>query len=121
MAKIPSSEAKQSDLDAIKKSLQELESPKAKRDRERTTAFAELYPDIRSRLNFGVKKSAIIKALAAHGLTIRSIHFDQLLESEAKSRGQVESAKTGGIAAREMIPEAPAFPEETDMDKREGT
>lgn len=81
-------EAGKLDIEALKKAIRQLESPKGKRERERVTLFAALYADIREQLTAGVSKSSIIKALAVHGLSIGNSVFDELLAAEAKRRGE---------------------------------
>ncbi|MGF6997277.1 hypothetical protein [Paraburkholderia sp. GAS32] len=88
MAKPTNTENTKVDIEAIKKAIRELESPKGKRDRERAALFAALYPDIRDQLNADVSKSAIIKKLVDYGVSISGPMFDELLADEAKRRGE---------------------------------
>lgn len=107
MAKQNSPENTKVDIDAIKRAIRGLESPKAKRERERAAQFAELYPDIRDKLNVEVSKSAIVKALAECGMSISGPVFDKLLADEAKRRGETipsDGADESGddVAAAEL-------------------
>jgi len=86
MAKNSGSESSKIDIDAVKRAIRGLESPKVKRERERAAQFAELYPDIRDKLNAEVSKSAIVKALTEYGMSISGPVFDKLLADEAKRR-----------------------------------
>lgn len=88
MAKLNPSDGLKVDIESLKKAIRALESPKAKRDRERAALFAVLYPDIRDKLNNGVSKNSFIKALAEHGMSISNALFDELLEAEAQRRGE---------------------------------
>lgn len=81
-------EAGKVDIEALKKAISALESPKAKRARERVALFAELYEVIRDQIKDDVSKSAIIKTLADQGLSISNSVFDELLAAEAKRRGE---------------------------------
>ncbi|WP_017772463.1 hypothetical protein [Paraburkholderia kururiensis] len=81
-------EAGKVDIEALKKAISALESPKAKRARERVALFAELYEVIRDQIKDDVSKSAIIKTLADQGLSISNSVFDELLADEAKRRGE---------------------------------
>lgn len=87
MAKRNPPDGSKTDVDAIKHAIRALESPTAKRERERTALFEVLYPDIRDKLIEGVAKSVIIRMLAAHK-PISATQFDALLEAEAKRRGE---------------------------------
>ncbi|WP_175848342.1 hypothetical protein [Burkholderia arboris] len=88
MAKTLTPENQKPNIDAIRKAIRELESPKAKRDRERAALISELYTDIREQLKADVSKTAIIKRLNDHGVSISNVIFDELLEAEAKRRGE---------------------------------
>ena len=93
MAKVTTSETGKVDVEALKKTIRQLESPKAKRERERAVLFAVLYPDIRDQLKADVSKSAIIKALAEHGMSVSNAVFDELLATEAARRGELVPGK----------------------------
>ncbi len=104
MAKTIGSQSTKVDIDAIKSAIQALESPKAKRERERAAQFAELYPDIRDKLNAEVSKSAIVKALVEHGMSISGPIFDKLLAEEALRRGeQVPGVDADGSGDSEFV------------------
>jgi hypothetical protein len=81
-------EAGKIDIAAIKSAILALESPKAKRNRERAAAFGELYPVMREQLDVGVSKSAIVKILSDLGLSITVKVFDELIEAEATRRDE---------------------------------
>ncbi len=91
-------EAEKVDVEALKQAIRTLESPKIKRDRERTELFGALYPDVRDQLEAGVSKSAIVKRLAENGVSIPSAIFDDLLEAEAKRRGEPVPGKEVDVA-----------------------
>ncbi|WP_229657069.1 hypothetical protein [Burkholderia pseudomallei] len=92
-------EAGKVDIESLKKAVGALESPKVKRDRERAELFTELYEGIRDKLNADVSKSAIVKTLAECGLSINIKIFDELLEAEAKRRGEPVPGKVADDAA----------------------
>jgi hypothetical protein len=69
-----------------------------KRDRERAELFTELYERIRDKLHADVSKSAIVKTLAECGLSINIKIFDELLEAEAKRRGEPALGKVADEA-----------------------
>jgi len=81
-------EAGKVNIEALKKAVSALESPKTKRAREREALFAELYEIIRDQINADVSKSTIIKTLTEQGFSIGNSVFDELLEAEAKRRGE---------------------------------
>lgn len=81
-------EAGKVDVEALKKAISALESPKTKRAREREALFAELYEVIRDQINSDVSKSTIIKTLAGRGMSVSNAVFDKLLADEAKRRGE---------------------------------
>lgn len=81
-------EAGKVDIEALKKAISALESPKTKRAREREALFAELYEVIRHQINADVSKSTIIKTLAGQGMSVSNAVFDKLLADEAKRRGE---------------------------------
>ncbi|WP_144157299.1 hypothetical protein [Paraburkholderia sp. BCC1885] len=93
MAKVTTSENARPDLEAIKRAVRELESPKVKRDRERAELFAALYPDIRDQLVAGVSKTAIIKTLVDLSVSISNPMFEELLAAEAKRCGEPVPSK----------------------------
>jgi hypothetical protein len=98
MAKHPPQGTEKVDVEALKKAIRALESPKAKRDRERAALFAELYEDIRDQIVEGLAKSAIVETLTAFGLSITGAVFDRLLADEATRRGEpvpVKKAEPG--------------------------
>ena len=112
MAKLTSAEAGQVDIEALKKAIRALESPKAKRERARAALFAALYEAIRDQLAEDVSKSAIIKALADRSISISNSVFDELLAAEAKRRGEQvpvkdEEAGEGVPEPNNMPPHAP--------------
>lgn len=88
MAKLNPSDGSKIDIEALKKVVGALESPKAKRERERVVLFAALYEVIRDQIYAGVSKSLIIKTLAEQGFSISNFLFDDLLSAEAKRRGE---------------------------------
>ncbi|WGS50108.1 hypothetical protein LFL96_00945 [Paraburkholderia sp. D15] len=102
MAKITTAEPAKVDVDAIKKAIRELESPRAKRERERVALFSELYPDLRDQLKADVSKTAIIKKLVDHGVSMSNLIFEELLEAEALRRGEPVPGK--GDKAGEDLP-----------------
>ncbi|WP_405124612.1 hypothetical protein [Ralstonia pseudosolanacearum] len=85
MAKHNSHEDSRVDIETLKKAILNLESPKAKRDRERAALFSDLYEPIRDKLNAGVAKNVLVKMLADHK-PISVVQFDELLLAEAKRR-----------------------------------
>jgi hypothetical protein len=89
MTKVAISETLKVDIDAAKKAIQGLESPKARRERERVKNFAALYPDIRDKLKADVSKSVIVKTLMEHGVSISNSSFDELLADEARRQGDL--------------------------------
>jgi hypothetical protein len=93
MTKNNSTETGKVDLEAAKKALQRLESPKAKRERERAALFTELYMVIRDQIYANVSKSSIIKVLADQGMSLSNAMFDKLLADEAKRRGEPTPGK----------------------------
>jgi hypothetical protein len=99
MAKQNSPETAKVDIETLKKAIRALESPKAKRDRERIALFSELYPDICDQLTSDVSKTAIIKKLNDHGVSISNVIFEELLEAEAKRRGEPVPGKDAGVSA----------------------
>ncbi|KFG95535.1 hypothetical protein GQ56_0119850 [Burkholderia paludis] len=99
MAKQNSPETAKVDLESLKKAVRALESPKAKRGRERGALFSELYPDICEQLKADVSKTAIIKKLNDHGVSISNVIFDELLEAEAMRRGEPVPGKDAGANA----------------------
>ncbi|KHK54094.1 hypothetical protein PI87_16365 [Ralstonia sp. A12] len=96
-------EAGKVDIEALKKAVGALESPKVKRDRERAESFAQLYEGIRDKLNAHVSKSAIIKTLADVGLSINPRLFDELLEDEATRRGEPVPGKAEEAGMKEEV------------------
>ncbi|MCS6511918.1 hypothetical protein [Burkholderia thailandensis] len=98
MAKIAVPENSKPTIDAIKKAISDLESPKTKRNRERAVLFGEVYPIIRDQLAAGVSKSAIIKKLTDFGVSISNVMFDDLLEAEARRRGESVPGKDGATS-----------------------
>ncbi|WP_441459727.1 hypothetical protein [Burkholderia thailandensis] len=103
MAKIAVPENSKPTIDAIKKAISDLESPKTKRNRERAVLFGEVYPIIRDQLAAGVSKSAIIKKLTDFGVSISNVIFDELLEAEAKRRGEPVPGKDAVASADNML------------------
>ncbi|CAI8694252.1 hypothetical protein [Burkholderia sp. IT-111MI5] len=103
MAKQNSPEAAKVDLESLKNAIRALESPKAKRDRERFALFSELYPDISEQLKADVSKTAIIKKLNDHGVSISNVIFDELLEAEARRRGEPVPGKDAVASADNML------------------
>lgn len=85
------------DAGSIIKAIRELESPKAKRERERATLFSELYLAVRDQLNAGVSRSAIVGMLIDHRVSISTRVFDQLLKDEAKRRGEPVPGKASDV------------------------
>jgi hypothetical protein len=81
-------EAGKVDIEALKKAISALESPKTKRAREREALFAELYEVIRDQINADVSKSTIIKTLTEQGMSVSNAVFDKLYADEAKRRGE---------------------------------
>lgn len=102
MAKIAVPENSKPSIEAIKKAISDLESPKAKRDRERATLFEAIYPVIRDQLAAGVSKSAIIKKLTDLGVSISNVMFDELLEAVARRRGESVLGKDAGTNTDNM-------------------
>lgn len=96
-------EAGKVDIEALKKAISALESPKAKRARERVALFAELYEVIRDQIKDDVSKSAIIKTLADQGLSISNSVFDELLAAEAKRRGEPVPGKDDDAGEHEPV------------------
>lgn len=76
------------DIEALKNAVRALESPRAKRERERVAVFSALYHDIRDQVSMGVSKSLILKTLIEHGISISNAVFDELLADEAERRGE---------------------------------
>jgi hypothetical protein len=116
MAKQNSPETAKVDIETFKNAIRALESPKAKRDRERATLFDALYDDIRTQLNAEVSKSAIVKTLADCGLSINMKVFDELLEAEAMRRGEPIPGKEADdipAVASSNAPPASATKQET--------
>ncbi|WP_196483567.1 hypothetical protein [Burkholderia territorii] len=103
MAKQNFTETAKVDIEALKKAIRALESPKAKRDRERFALFSELYPDICEQLKADVSKTAIIKKLNDHGVSISNVMFDDLLEAEARRRGESVPGKDAATSADNMF------------------
>lgn len=95
-------EAGNTDIEALKKAIDALESPKVKRERERVVKFGALYPSIREKLNAEVSKSAIVKALAEYGMSISGSVFDKLLADEAKRRGEPVPGSGAGAAGDDV-------------------
>jgi hypothetical protein len=93
MVKAMPSENAKLDLDAIKQALTKLESPKDRKARERAAVFAQLYEPIRDKLDGGVSKRHILDLLANYGLVLTYDQFAELLEAEAKRRGELELGK----------------------------
>lgn len=86
------------DVEALKKAIRLLESPKAKRDRERAALFAALYEDIRDQIVEGLAKSTIVETMSTFGVSITGAVFDKLLADEAHRRGEpvpVKKAEAG--------------------------
>ncbi|MBX4003403.1 hypothetical protein [Ralstonia pickettii] len=100
MAKLNSPDGSKSDVETLKKAIRGLESPKAKRDRERVALFTEVYPAIRDQLNAGVSKSAMVKTLAEHDVSITNLKFDELLAAEAKRRGEPVPGKGADMSTQ---------------------
>jgi len=96
MAKTTNAENTKVDIAAIKRAIRELESPKAKRDRERAALFDAVYPDVRDQLEAGVSKSAIIKRLADYDVSISNLMFDEMLAAAAKRRGELVPVPVAG-------------------------
>lgn len=113
MAKQNSPETAKVDIETLKKAIRALESPKARRDRERFALFSELYPDICEQLKADVSKTAIIKKLNDHGVSISNVIFEELLEAEARRRGEPVPGKDGGVSASDAqaasVKHAPRF------------
>jgi len=93
MAKLNPSDGSKVDIEALKKAIRILESPKAKRERERVALFAELYEVVRDQIYADVSKSSIIKVLADQGMSLSNAMFDKLLADEAKRRGEPTPGK----------------------------
>jgi hypothetical protein len=108
MAKLTSAETGKIDVGALKKAVRALESPKAKRERERAALFTELYEDIRDQIYADVSKSSIVKALADQGMSVSNAVFDKLLAAEAKRRGEPVPGKDDEAA--EDVPEPANIP-----------
>ena len=102
MAKIAVPENSKPSIEAIKKAISDLESPKTKRDRERATLFEEIYPVIRDQLAAGVSKSAIIKKLTDLGVSTSNVMFDELLAVEAKRRGEPVPGKDVALSTNNV-------------------
>ncbi|MDN7642369.1 hypothetical protein [Burkholderia cenocepacia] len=102
MAKQNSPETAKIDLESLKKAIRALESPKVKRYRERFALFSELYPDICEQLKADVSKTAIIKKLNDHGVSISNLIFDELLEAEAKRRGEPVPGKDAALSTNNV-------------------
>ncbi|KVM78009.1 hypothetical protein WJ61_06200 [Burkholderia ubonensis] len=103
MAKIAVPENSKPSIEAIKKAISDLESPKAKRDRQRAALFEEIYPVIHHQLAAGVSKSAIIKKLTDHGVSISNVMFDDLLAAEARRRGEPVPGKDAATSTDNML------------------
>lgn len=103
MAKIAVPENSKPSIEAIKKAISDLESPKTKRNRERAALFGEVYPIIRDQLAAGVSKSAIIKKLTDFGVSISNVMFDDLLEAEARRRGESVPGKDVATSTDNML------------------
>jgi len=88
MAKSNPSDVSKVDIEALKKVIRALESPKVKRERERAMQFELLYEGIRNQLAAGVSKSTIVAALVGGSMSISNSVFDKLLAAEAKRRGE---------------------------------
>lgn len=95
-------EAGKVDIESLKTALGALESPKVKRDRERVALFSELYPDICKQLKADVSKTAIIKKLIDYGVSISNVIFDELLQAEARRRGESVPGKDDGVSTDNM-------------------
>ena len=119
MAKAMPPESAKIDVEAIKKSILGLESPKAKRERERVVLFSELYQAIRDQLQTGVSKTAIIKSLADHDVSIGNLVFDDLLEAEAKRRGEPVPGKEGDVPAKEMSDDESTVARQAELTKQD--
>lgn len=100
MTKINTPEIAKIDVEATKKAIRALESPKIKRDRERTELFEVVYPEIRDQLEAAVSKSAIIKTLTDCGMSISVSMFDAMLAAEAKRRGEPVPGKGAYVASQ---------------------
>ncbi|MEX3973542.1 hypothetical protein [Paraburkholderia caribensis] len=96
-------EAGKVDIEALKKAIISLESPKTKRAREREALFAELYEVIRDQINSDVSKSTIIKTLAGRGMSVSNAVFDKLLAGEAKRRGEPMPGKDDEAGENELV------------------
>ncbi|WP_144154959.1 hypothetical protein [Paraburkholderia sp. BCC1885] len=79
MAKHNSSDDSKVDIEVLKKAIRILESPKAKRERERAALFSGLYDVIRDKVFADVSKSSIIKALANQGSHAEPASLDNLI------------------------------------------
>lgn len=113
---MPAEPAK-TNVDALKRAVLDLESPKAKRERERAALFVELYPAIREQLEAGVSKSAIIKTLAEHGVSLSTVMFDERLEVEAKRRCEPAPGKGSRMSTQVVLAgEAPQAPSMNDKE-----
>jgi hypothetical protein len=122
MAKLNSSESAKVDIEALKKAVGALESPKVKRERERVALFSPLYEVIRDQLYAGVSKSSIIKTLADGHMSISNAVFDELLVAEAKRRGEPVPGKDDEAGEDEPVsvniaPNAPQNGEKEEVSK----
>lgn len=98
MAKQIAHEIPKVDVEALKRAIRTLESPKAKRDRERAALFAALYDDIRDQIVEGLAKSTLVETLTTFGMSMTGAVFDKLLADEAYRRGEpvpVKKAEAG--------------------------
>ncbi|MBO1111827.1 hypothetical protein [Bordetella petrii] len=92
------------DVDAIKAALAVLESPKAKKIRERAVHFSQLYDLIQDLLDRSVPKRAILDSLAEHGVKVTYVEFAELLKIEAQKRDESISGKGIQAAAADSVP-----------------
>ncbi len=81
MAKATSCDTGKVDIEALKNAVRALESPRAKRERERVAVFSALYHDIRDQVSMGVSKSLILKTLIEHGISISNAVLGVRLKS----------------------------------------
>lgn len=90
MAKPPpqAAEAAKPDIEAIKAALRTMQTPKEVKAREREVLFRDLFDLIKDLIVRGVSKRAILDKLTELGLVLTYDQFKELLEAEAKRRGE---------------------------------
>lgn len=97
------------DLTALTQAIMELESPKAKRERERAEWFRKIYPAIRDRIENNIAPSAIVKQLALHGVSLTPRMLLELVKEEAERRGEPVPAPKAKNVAPAALSMASAF------------